>query len=186
MTTEKYQTGLGLIEVLVSLLILGVAILGFAYLQTRSISASSESLVRANALNLMRDLGDKIRYNISAKATYATELNTYMNSFNGTGASAPTLNCGLYGGSSACDPDQQAKVDTYMAAKQAFENGYSLKMVTCPSTSGRVQCLISSWGKTNPTLGTDSNPNDSNNTMDCMTSAGIYHSKSECMILELL
>ncbi len=68
------QTGVGLIEILVALLILAIGVLGFVALQYRAIEASSEGENRIQAINIARDVAEKIRVNRTALATYSTEL----------------------------------------------------------------------------------------------------------------
>mgnify|MGYP003608831605 CR=1 FL=1 len=55
------QRGVGLIEVLVAVLLLSVAVLGFSALQMRAISATDESLVRTKSLTLVRNLAEVMR-----------------------------------------------------------------------------------------------------------------------------
>ena len=52
---------MGLIEVLVAVLLLSVAVLGFSALQMRAISATDESLVRTKSLTLVRNLAEVMR-----------------------------------------------------------------------------------------------------------------------------
>ena len=55
------QRGVGLIEVLVAVLLLSIAVLGFSALQMRAISATDESLVRTKSLTLVRNLAEVMR-----------------------------------------------------------------------------------------------------------------------------
>ena len=55
------QRGVGLIEVLVAVLLLSVAVLGFSALQMRAISATDESLVRTKSLTVVRNLAEIMR-----------------------------------------------------------------------------------------------------------------------------
>lgn len=55
------QRGVGLIEVLVAVLLLSIAVLGFSALQVRAISATDESLVRTKSLTLVRNLAEVMR-----------------------------------------------------------------------------------------------------------------------------
>lgn len=183
MNNEK---GVGLTEVLVSLVLLAIAILGFVAFQTRAISLTSESMLRVNALTVMRDLGDSIRHNVSGKNKYKSKLNGFTDDFvtNGS-ANAPSEFCGLSSSSTFtanavtyCGKDNQATIAAYKAAKTAYENGYQLKMQSCPGTNNGLQCLIAAWNDTNPTVG-------SSNT-DCVKTTGLYVDNSECLIMEIL
>ncbi|WP_440454424.1 type IV pilus modification protein PilV [Psychrobacter sp. ASPA161_9] len=55
------QLGVGLVEVLVAVLLLSVAVLGFSALQMRAISATDESLVRTKSLTIVRNLAEIMR-----------------------------------------------------------------------------------------------------------------------------
>ena len=48
------QYGVGLVEVLVALLLLAVAVLGFSAMQMTAVKATDESLMRTRALTIMR------------------------------------------------------------------------------------------------------------------------------------
>ena len=55
------QHCVGLVEVLVAVLLLSVAVLGFSALQMRAISATDESLVRTKSLTVVRNLAEVMR-----------------------------------------------------------------------------------------------------------------------------
>jgi len=55
------QQGVGLIEVMVAVLLLSVAVLGFSALQMRAVSATDESLVRTKSLTIVRNLAEVMR-----------------------------------------------------------------------------------------------------------------------------
>lgn len=61
MRTNSSQVGVGLIEVMVALLLLSIAMLGFSMLQVRAVSATDESLVRTKSLTLIRNLSEIMR-----------------------------------------------------------------------------------------------------------------------------
>lgn len=61
MSNLTSQRGVGLIEVLVAVLLLSIAILGFSALQMRAISATEESLVRTKSLTVVRNLAEVMR-----------------------------------------------------------------------------------------------------------------------------
>ena len=58
----RNQTGVGMMEVLVALLLLSLAVLGFAALQLRAVEATAEGGNRIQAMNIARDLAEKINY----------------------------------------------------------------------------------------------------------------------------
>jgi len=61
MTSYNNQEGVGLIEVMVAVLLLSIAVLGFSALQVRAISATDESLVRTKSMTLIRNLSEIMR-----------------------------------------------------------------------------------------------------------------------------
>ena len=200
-----HQYGVGLIEVLVSLLILAVAILGFSAMQMQSIKSTSESVDRSQTLLMMRSLAEKIRANPSAIATYQDALNeVYADTF--------TEPSNLCIGSTTCTATEIANAEVWKLKTQLTSTGLQMDLQPCPSTGGGgttastnvmySYCLITAWGNTTPTIGTDNNPvkdpniaNDKG-TMDCLTprdasdttnikTGGKYHPKATCMFLEI-
>lgn len=200
-----HQYGVGLIEVLVSLLILAVAILGFSAMQMQSIKSTSESVDRSQTLLMMRSLAEKIRANPSAIATYQDALNeVYADTF--------TEPSNLCIGSTTCTATEIANAEVWKLKTQLTSTGLQMDLQPCPSTGGGgttastnvmySYCLITAWGNTTPTIGTDDNPikdpkiaNDKG-TMDCLTprdasnttnikTGGKYHPKATCMFLEV-
>ena len=61
MNGSSFQRGVGLVEVLVAVLLLSIAILGFSALQMRAITATDESLVRTKSLTVVRNLAEVMR-----------------------------------------------------------------------------------------------------------------------------
>lgn len=75
------NAGFSLVEVLVTILILMVGLLGLAGLQGRAVTAQMEAYQRSQALILMKDMADRINANRKNAASYVTTL--------GTGAACP-------------------------------------------------------------------------------------------------
>lgn len=184
------QQGFGLVEVMVSLLILAVAVLGFTAMQGQAIKATDESLERTQSLVMMRNMGEKIRLNPTAITAYQTAINTPT-------ASAPAISCGLYGSdTTACTPAQLAAAEAYVYTQDMSNHGFTVNLYACPSTGGQDAtnvmyswCLISAWGNTTPTIG-------GNADIDCLTPqvanadttitlGGAYHPKATCMFMEV-
>ena len=176
----RTQAGVGLIEVLVSLLLLAVAVLGYIGLQTRTVAATSDGLVKSNMITIMRDLADRIRYNPTAIAAYRTDLNTYSEDYKTSGAAtAPETNCDA----ATCSAAQQAAFDTYEAVTRSYSSGFSIRMEVCPGTTGNgvmeTQCLLGAWGDTTATIGTTA-------ATDCIDqTTGNYYRRAQCLIMEV-
>lgn len=194
MKVKTVQTGVGLVEVMVALLLLTVAVLGYAALQGQAIKVTNESFERSQSLVMMRNIAEKIHSNPSAIETYATQLNS-------SSTSAPSTKCGLDGATvtTLCTPDQLATAEAYNLTIELQRYDFQIQMYPCPNTGGTGSsvasnimysyCLISAWGDTTPTIGTDSDT-------DCLTErevdgsdvteiGGNYYSKSTCMMMEI-
>jgi len=66
MTLNQKQQGFGLIEILVSMLILSVGLLGMAGLQVQSLRFNNEAYLRTQATVLASDIVDRMRTNRTA------------------------------------------------------------------------------------------------------------------------
>lgn len=70
-TSLNQQSGLGLIEILVTVLVLGIGILGVASTQIVSLQMNSQSQNRSQAVLLAEDILDRIRANPDNPGAYA-------------------------------------------------------------------------------------------------------------------
>ena len=196
MNIASKQTGVGLIEVMVALLLLSIAILGYSALQAQAIKATDESMERSQSLVMMRNIAEKIHANPSAIEIYEENLNkSYASS------SAPSEKCGLDGVTAGfCSPEQLAVAESYNLKTKLQDYDFQIQMHPCPNTGGTgtdaadnimfSYCLISAWGDTTPTIGTD-------DETDCLTervvgeddvveaAGGNYHAKATCMMMEI-
>ena len=66
------QQGVTLVEVLVSMFLLGIAVIGFVALQVRALSVTSESSYRSQAMSIAQDLSERMRANYGKIAKYRT------------------------------------------------------------------------------------------------------------------
>ena len=159
MITIKKQAGVGLIEVLVALLILAVGVLGFVALQYRAIEASSEGANRVQAINLARDLAEKIRVN-------RDQLDVYTAAIAGNATNITNPNCYT----AFCTPTQMARFDAALTRV-----GMTVNMFACPEVSNGRRCIYVAWGDTAAT-----NADGLNNC----TTAGAYRNESTCVVME--
>lgn len=164
MISRNVQQGVGLTEVMVSLLLLSVAVLGFIGLQVRASTAGNEAFARTQAMAIAQDLAERVRLNNRETATY-----TAAASWSGTKNIAA---CEV----AACDPAALAKYDmdnVRNSATTMLPNG-QVRMQQC--TGSQVNCIYVSWDDTNPTVGgTDT---------DCVTTAGRYRVGATCVMME--
>lgn len=66
------QAGYSFFEVLVAMLVLGIAVMGFAGLQVRALNSTGVAHTRSQAMTIASELVERIRANPSAIATYST------------------------------------------------------------------------------------------------------------------
>lgn len=144
----KLQKGIGLVEVLVALLILSVGVLGFASLQFRAVEASSEAYNRIAAMNIARDLTEKIRIN-SGINTDLDVIGFYQTQLSGglTRQTAFTTNCFT----TMCSSVDKADFDVSQSAAAATAFSMTLNMAICPSAVNGKRCIYVAWGRTQPT-----------------------------------
>ncbi len=82
MSSKNHSTGFSMIEVLVSLLILCIGILGMAALQTRSIKLTQDSVQLNNATMLAGDLLEMMRSNPGNNSALFTTSSNYYKPLN--------------------------------------------------------------------------------------------------------
>lgn len=168
----KYnQQGVGLVEVLVAVLLLSVAVLGFSALQIRAISATDESLIRTQALSIVRGLAENMRAN-------ATALDSYEESINGTSTVTDINKNSCKALIDVCTSKQLAVKEAIAAKAKLSEYGVSVRMNPCPGTAdfSEIKCIVAAWGDTLPSMGTEANT--------CANENGIYKRGSTCIIVE--
>jgi type IV pilus assembly protein PilV len=97
---KRFQTGSGLIESLISILVVSIGFLGFAGLQVNGLAAANDSLFRSKAVYLSYQMADRVRANLPAANTGA------YNNF--TSQTPPSPGCTV---SVNCTPAQMATND---------------------------------------------------------------------------
>lgn|SRR5690606_3538434 len=167
----KSQRGVGLMEVLVSLVILAIAVLGFAALQFRALDAIQEANDRTAAMTLARDLAEKIRVNRTQLSKYKSEINTPGN--------ATTKNCIRADSSDAsvtntpmCTRTELATFDASQILGMAKQKNMTIIISDCQG--GDRQCVYVAWGDTAITATSQAN---------CMVS-GVYVAGAKCLVME--
>ena len=179
------QEGVGLVEVLVAVLLLAVAVLGFSALQINAIKATDESLIRSRAMSISKQISENMRLNSSDTAAFATEFKKLNE-----GVSNITQYCNkvvekkktLAGDrckKDSCTVSEVAELNTIKAASLGCEKDIMMNMVSCPEMNdiNARQCIITSWGSTLPILSED-------NQKACGDEDGTYKRGSGCLIME--
>lgn len=165
MNKMSNQEGVGLVEILVALLVLAIGILGFIALQYRAVEATSEAINRVQAMNIARDMAERIRANRDGLATYKTETSTAANQADFT------TNCMT----TACSAANLADFDVAQVTTKASAFGMTVNMLSCAGNNDGRNCLYVAWGDTSATDGTGAG--------DC-TNGTSYNSSSTCVIME--
>ena len=84
-TPQRRQRGISLIESLIAIVVTALGILGILGVQMRTLSDTSTTVRRAQAIRLIEDLGERMRVNPNALANIGV--------FNGTLTVSPPANC---------------------------------------------------------------------------------------------
>ena len=154
----KRQKGVGLVEVLVALVLLSIAVLGFVALQIRAITASNEATMNVQATNIARDLAERMRMNRTGLAGYV--------------ANTDTTNCVT----AFCTPENMAKYDFRQVSSRATDLGMSMNVLNCQGSTLVRKCVYVAWEGTTATNGTGSS--------DC-TNGAAYVPNAKCIIMEV-
>ncbi|WP_243443380.1 type IV pilus modification protein PilV [Psychrobacter sp. JCM 18903] len=154
MRIENTQAGVGLIEVMVALLLLAVAVLGFSAMQMSAIKATDESLMRTRSLAIMRGGAETMRTNPSGIAAFKTAINGSSDSVTVdskviTKSSCVTSANTAPTAAASCTINQLATRDGLLLKSYASANDINIGMAPngCPGTSGNqeLQCFVASW-----------------------------------------
>lgn len=174
MSRLSQQIGVGLVEVLVAVLLLSVAVLGFSALQLRAISATEESLIRTQALSVVRGLAENMRAN-------PLQMQAYEDAINAAGSDT-TIDDSCQELDDSCSSTQIAVKESKNAVAKLNQYDITLRVTTCPGTKSasdfsEIKCVIAAWGDTLAAM------NDSNSKA-CAKTDGTYKSGSTCVIVE--
>lgn len=163
------QQGIGLVEVLVALLLLAVAVMGFSALQMTALKATDESVFSSQALVVMRGGSEMMRANPDGIAKFREALNQNATTFETISKDS------CVGDGSTCTENQLAIRDALVLKNTAASASLSIAAIDCPNTND-LTCLIASWEDTTATQG-DGSPN-------CIDNSGAYVNGSTCFVME--
>lgn len=166
---KVFQRGVGMIEVLVSLVILAIAVLGFAALQIRALDAVQEANDRTTAMLLARNLAEKIRVN----RTQLDEYKRQLNANNSTAKSCSRVDHTTISAiTTMCNRVEIAAFDVSQILKTAKKQDMQMLLQNCQG--GERQCVYVAWGDTKVTV-TD--------LSKCMVD-GVYVAGAKCLVME--
>ena len=209
MKNSMYQHGVGLVEVLVAVLLLSVAVLGFSVLQMRAINATDESLVRTKSLTLVRNLAEVMRAYPEAYVTVSgtdftsaappndeplkpdalPPVSTVQAVITNAVETSVTVDSTSISISSciatACNINQLVAREALLIQQTAAAEDVDIAVVTCPDTTEQAiqkqMCVITAWNDTKAIL-SDADTGDNANA--CASSNGVYKTGSHCLISE--
>lgn len=171
------QKGLGMIEVMIALLLLAVAVLGFSAMQMRAVKATDETLIRSDAMVFVRNISEDLRL----QATNA-QKEAYMNAVNNSPAKnasydplRPNPDCK----SKSCNKNELMQYTVNEVVALARDSQISVGATRCGETSRsaiKKICLIASWNHTEPVLG--------DKDTACGNAQGVYNRGASCFIME--
>lgn len=175
-----HEKGIGLVEVIVALLLLSIGVLGFSMLQIRAMEASLDASKRIQAMNLARDLSERMRANKQGltKFTVGADdsekiVDAYTNAL--TGKYYITSYSPQCANTSKCSSAEFAQEDVNQILFRANTLGMKVAVNDCPGDESSRNCVFVAWGETNPV--------DGSAATSC-TQNGSFLSSSKCIVLE--
>lgn len=162
------QQGIGLIEVMVAVTLLSIAVLGYGALQLRAMHASLQAMQNIQAMNLARDLAERMRVNRAG-------FGFYQNAAQANKVCAAAMDATANQAGEFCSAQDMAQYDMQQVKQKAQAMGMQLAILDCPNIPLRRQCIYVAWGETNPSNGDKST--------DC-TQGSAYVMRSTCIFME--
>lgn len=187
MNTFVFQRGVGLVEVMVALLLLAVAVLGFSAMQLSAVKATDESLMRTHSISAIKTLSESMRILPDSSSLYKKQINDIYKSSTYTDKSLTSSYCtkaDTYAttakncNTANCTSDEMVKYNVSAIVKSTCSKDITLNIETCPNTSNvnERQCIIAGWNQTKPTM-TDED-------FSCTDANGGYKPAASCFIME--
>jgi len=117
LSRQKHINGVGMVEVLVALVVVGVGMLGIASLYVTTLQAKTTAQARMKAINFAYDIADRIRANRTGGTDYTLQFTDTKS------APAATANCVQNSSTAAvnCTPAQMAANDLYLWDKLVMD-----------------------------------------------------------------
>lgn len=157
------QLGIGLPEIMVSMLLLGVAVIGFAALQVRALDSTNNAMFRTQAASIAQEMGERMRLNPLGEPTY-------RNNWSITAVAADKCETDV------CTPVQMAQYDMRTMAALTAASLPNGKIAVLPCIGRTNLCVYVSWNQTTPTIGTTAPA--------CSLSSDAYVLNADCIKLE--
>ena len=150
----------------------GYGLYGFTALQLKAVDATDEAMSKIEAMNIARDVAERIRVNRGGLATYVDELNKTTQTNITTSGLKKCL------GDTVCTGTEMAKYDTAQIVSRAQSIAMQITLPNC-QVVGAVDriCIYIAWGDTKPI-------NHATDKQAC-TSGGTYLPEAKCIVMEL-
>lgn len=170
------QKGFGMVEVAVSVLVLGLGLLGAISVTTKStqIAHDSQRLVQASifAKDILESITAIPFTNMQTASTMKTlDDQTWLDENCDFAPSTPTQ---------GCSKEQMVQYLTNIRYQTMDHQGIQAQVIACPMNYTITKnCVIVSWGETTPTLGTGQN--------DCATLSTdviLPNRNANCLVVE--
>jgi len=155
------QSGVGMLEVLVALLVLSIGVLGYAGLQLRALDSTDETYMRSQAMAIAQDAVERMMANPGSSSVYQTESNW-------SGDPAATLPDTCW--NSDCTASAMASWDIAQLkwyANDLLSQGV-VRVEDCKGSS--AQCVLVAWG---------------GESLDNCQDASQVVSEADCVVLEV-
>lgn len=164
----SFQKGMGMIEIIISILVLAIAILGFMALQYRSVELAAEAMQRVEAVNLARNLSERIYVN---RIVYSDD--------SGLLDKGDVSDCLSKDNAIVeCDPVAFMAKDIADVKSIAESKAMDINLLTCPDTANNRACIYVAWDETKAEQGDE----DDN---ACTSSDNFaYYPESKCIVIE--
>lgn len=155
------QAGVGLLEVLLALLLLSISVFGYAALQLRAMYAAQEAGHYIDAVNLAKDLAERMRVNPQG----AMQNSALSTTSKGTSCTA----------TQPCSASAMAVDDFNQVSQKAQALAMRIAVLPCQNSRTKRQCIYVAWRQSKVAQ---------NEEMTNCTQAAVYQPQRRCLVLE--
>lgn len=166
---RRKQSGVGLLEILIAILVLVFGALGFAGLQLTALRNTSDANHRAHAALIAQDTIERVIANYGQINAYKTEATWTSVSTITPGNAPPNWKKCM---TSTCTPAEMASWDIEQVSWTAANSMPLGKVIVKDCEFNNLDCVVVSWGEQKPE--------------DCTTATGINTDDgTACLVLEV-
>lgn len=167
------QKGLGLSEIVVSMMLLSVGAVAVVDIQKKAQQTTVRSANIAMASNIASDMAGRMMRNYAYLETYSTALNSSTEIAKGASYSCYT---------SFCTGAQLAYFDAYQVSLMAKDANMQMFMSTCPITRNNRKCLAIFYD------GSDPARTGASAVLNCAgaNASGYTYNRTDCLVVEVI